>query len=116
MEMLEMNIVQIICKLKMMFSPLFFDSIEHLPIDLPFEEKVGGPVQYRWIYRFERLGITHASCHNLILGYSPIHIFSLFKKYKKIKNIIKKYNSEKRMSEHSENGQKLVKEVQKFKD
>jgi hypothetical protein len=42
--------------------------------------------------------------------------FSLLKKYKKIKNIIKKYNSEKRMLERSKNGQKWVKEVQKYKD
>jgi hypothetical protein len=39
------------------------------------------------------------------------------KKYKKIKNILSKNNSsEKRMPEHSENGQKLVEEVQKYKD
>ncbi|WRX10358.1 protein of unknown function DUF4216 - like 1 [Theobroma cacao] len=28
--------------------------MEHLPIHLPYEAKVGGPVQYRWIYPFER--------------------------------------------------------------
>jgi hypothetical protein len=33
--------------------------MEHLPIHLPFE-KVGGPVQYRWMYPFERLDITVA--------------------------------------------------------
>jgi hypothetical protein len=38
------------------------------------------------------------NCHNPFLDYSPIQIFSLFKKNtKKSKNIIKKYNSEKRM-------------------
>jgi len=35
---------------------------------------------------------------------------------RKSKNIIKKYNSEKKMSEHPKNGQKLVEEVQKYKD
>jgi hypothetical protein len=53
-------------------------------------------------------------CHNPFLGYSPIHIFSLFKKYKK--KLSKKYNSEKRMLERLENGQKLVEEVQKYKN
>jgi hypothetical protein len=53
-------------------------------------------------------------CHNPFLGYSPIHIFSLFKKYKK--QLSKKYNSEKRMPERLENGQKLVEEVQKYKN
>jgi hypothetical protein len=60
-ERFEMNIIQTICKLEMIFSSLFFDTMEHLPIHLPFEAKVGGLVQYRWMYSFERLGITHAS-------------------------------------------------------
>jgi hypothetical protein len=38
---LETNIVEIICKLEMIFPPLFFNSMEHLPIHLPFEVKVG---------------------------------------------------------------------------
>uniref|UniRef100_A0A2K2A3S9 DUF4218 domain-containing protein n=1 Tax=Populus trichocarpa TaxID=3694 RepID=A0A2K2A3S9_POPTR len=47
-------------KLEMIFPPSFFDSMEHLPIHLPFEAKAGGPVQYRWMYPFERLDITVA--------------------------------------------------------
>jgi hypothetical protein len=31
-ERLETNIVETICKLEMIFSPSFFDSMEHLPI------------------------------------------------------------------------------------
>jgi hypothetical protein len=48
-ERLEMNIIETPCKLEMIFPPSFFDSLEHLPIHLPFEVKVGGPVQYRWM-------------------------------------------------------------------
>jgi len=44
---LETNIVETLCKLKMIFPPSFFDSMEHLPIHLPFEAKVEGLVQYR---------------------------------------------------------------------
>jgi hypothetical protein len=44
MERLETNIVETLCKLEMIFSPSFFDSMEHLPIHLSFEAKVGGPV------------------------------------------------------------------------
>jgi len=40
--------------------PLFFDLMEHLPIHLPYETKVGVPVQYRWMYLFERLDIIVA--------------------------------------------------------
>jgi hypothetical protein len=61
MERIEMNIVKTICKLEMIFFTSFFDFMEHLPIFLPFEAKVGGQIQYRWMYPFERLGFTHAS-------------------------------------------------------
>jgi hypothetical protein len=39
-ERLEMNIVETLCKLEMIFPPLFFDSMEHLPIHLPFSRMV----------------------------------------------------------------------------
>jgi len=59
-ERLETNIVETISKLEMIFPPSFFDSIGHLPIHLPFEAKVGGPIQYRWMYPFEWLDIAVA--------------------------------------------------------
>jgi len=59
-ERLQTNIVETLCKLEMIFPLLFFDSMEHLPIYLPFEAKAGGPVHYRWMYLFERLDITVA--------------------------------------------------------
>jgi hypothetical protein len=43
-ERLETNIVEILCKLEMIFPSSFFDSMEHFPIHLSFEAKVGGPV------------------------------------------------------------------------
>ena len=48
-ERLETNNVEILCKLEMIFPLSFFDLMEHFPIHLPFEAKVGGPVQYKWI-------------------------------------------------------------------
>jgi hypothetical protein len=51
---LEKNIPEIICKLEKIFPPSLFNSMEHLLIHLPYEVKVGGPVQYRWMYPFER--------------------------------------------------------------
>ncbi|GLT98389.1 hypothetical protein SLE2022_158960 [Rubroshorea leprosula] len=54
MEMWEEKIVETICKLEKVFPPAFFDSMEHLAIHLPYEAKVGGPVQFRWMYPFER--------------------------------------------------------------
>ncbi|KAL0373579.1 UNVERIFIED_CONTAM: hypothetical protein Sradi_3273600 [Sesamum radiatum] len=32
------------------FPPAFFDSMEHLLVHLPYEARVGGPVQYRWMF------------------------------------------------------------------
>ncbi|XP_004488903.1 uncharacterized protein [Cicer arietinum] len=49
------NIPFIICKLERIFPPGLFDSMEHLLIHLPYEAKLGGPVQYRWMYPFERM-------------------------------------------------------------
>jgi len=59
-ERLQTNIIETLCKLEMIFPPSFFDSMEHLPIHLPFEAKDGGPVQYRWMYPFKWLDITVA--------------------------------------------------------
>jgi hypothetical protein len=59
-ERLEKNIVQTIYKLAMIFPSSFFYLMENLPIHLPYKAKVGGLVQYRWMYSFERLKITYA--------------------------------------------------------
>jgi Transposase family tnp2/Domain of unknown function (DUF4218) len=54
MSRLEKNIPLILCQLEKIFPPSFFDSMEHLPIHLPYEARIAGPVQYRWMYPFER--------------------------------------------------------------
>lgn len=69
MEALQTSIVETICKLEQIFPPSFFDSMEHLPIHLPYEARVCGPVQYRWMYPFER--------YVLIAVNSPEHIYVL---------------------------------------
>ncbi|KAL0379281.1 UNVERIFIED_CONTAM: hypothetical protein Sradi_3233600 [Sesamum radiatum] len=51
---LEENIIVTLCKLEKIFPPSFFDSMEHLPIHLAYEARCGGPIQYRWMYPFER--------------------------------------------------------------
>ncbi|XP_054776497.1 uncharacterized protein LOC129284986 [Prosopis cineraria] len=42
-------------QMEKIFPPRFFDSMEYLPIHLPYEAMVGGPVQYQWMYPFERI-------------------------------------------------------------
>ena len=54
MARLEEEIPVILCKIERKFPPSFFDSIENLPVHLPHEARLFGPVQYRWMYPFER--------------------------------------------------------------
>ncbi|KAL8124816.1 hypothetical protein AgCh_012462 [Apium graveolens] len=54
LDKMEADIVHILCKLELIFPPRFFDTMEHLPIHLATLCKLGGPVQYRWMYPFER--------------------------------------------------------------
>ncbi|KAL0349683.1 UNVERIFIED_CONTAM: hypothetical protein Sradi_4117500 [Sesamum radiatum] len=42
------------CNLEKIFPPAFFDSMEHLIVHLSYEARIGNPVQYRWMYPFER--------------------------------------------------------------
>ncbi|KAL0416609.1 UNVERIFIED_CONTAM: hypothetical protein Slati_3492800 [Sesamum latifolium] len=51
---LEDTVPIIMCNLEKIFPPSFFDSMVHLIVHLPYEALVGGPVQYRWMYPFER--------------------------------------------------------------
>jgi hypothetical protein len=53
MEKLEMEIPVLICKLEKIFSLGWFNLMQHLLIHISYEAKVGGPVQYRWMYHIE---------------------------------------------------------------
>ncbi|XP_074297508.1 uncharacterized protein LOC141628241 [Silene latifolia] len=51
---LEASIPQIMCHLEMIFPPSFFTIMVHLVVHLATEEKLAGPVRYRWMYFIER--------------------------------------------------------------
>jgi hypothetical protein len=51
---LEDNVSVLLCKLEKIFPPGFFNVMEHLIIHLPYEARLGGPVQAQWMYPFER--------------------------------------------------------------
>jgi len=51
---LEHNISIVLCNLEKIFPPSSFDVMEHLLIHLPHEPRLGEPVQFRWMYPFER--------------------------------------------------------------
>jgi hypothetical protein len=54
MENLEKVIPVLICKLEKIFPLGWFNLIQHLLVHIPYEAKVGGPMQYRWMYHIER--------------------------------------------------------------
>ncbi|XP_042964767.1 uncharacterized protein LOC122298991 [Carya illinoinensis] len=51
---LQADIPIILCKLEMIFLPAYFDIMVYLAIHLPDEALLARPVQYRWMYPFER--------------------------------------------------------------
>ena len=51
---LEQQVVVLLCKLEKIFPPEFFNPMQHLIIHLPREARLGGPVQSRWCYPYER--------------------------------------------------------------
>ena len=51
---LQNNVTEILCKAERIFSPSFFNVMEHLVVHLSYELKVDGPTQFRWMYSGER--------------------------------------------------------------
>jgi hypothetical protein len=54
MQKLEKEIPVLLCKMEKNFHPGFFNPMQHLLIHLPYKAKVGGLVQYMWMYHIER--------------------------------------------------------------
>ncbi|XP_076896029.1 uncharacterized protein LOC143548848 [Bidens hawaiensis] len=48
------EITETLCEFEKIFVPAFFDIMVHLPIHLVNEVRLGGPVQYRWMFFMER--------------------------------------------------------------
>ena len=51
---LEQQVTVLLCKMEKIFPPGFFNPMQHLIVHLPYEARLGGPVQARWNYPFER--------------------------------------------------------------
>jgi hypothetical protein len=65
MEKLEKEIPVLLCKMEKKIPPEFFNPMQHLLIHLPYEAKVGVPIQYRWMYHIERaLSYLKSMVHN----------------------------------------------------
>jgi hypothetical protein len=53
-DKLEDETPVLLCKLEKIFPPGWFNPLKHLLVHLPYEAKIGGPQQYRWMYHNER--------------------------------------------------------------
>ncbi|XP_060194944.1 uncharacterized protein LOC132624136 [Lycium barbarum] len=69
LQRMEQNMPVITTKLEKIFPCGFFDVMEHLPIHLVQEARLGGPVKTRWMYPFER---TIGKCKKLAKQRSKI--------------------------------------------
>jgi hypothetical protein len=54
MGKLEVEIPVLLFKLEKIFPPGWFNPMQHLLVHLPYEAKIGGLQQYRWMYHIER--------------------------------------------------------------
>jgi hypothetical protein len=54
MQRLEKEIAVLVCKMKKLFPPGWFNVMQYLLVHLPWEARVGGTVQFRWMYSIER--------------------------------------------------------------
>ncbi|KAG8082401.1 hypothetical protein GUJ93_ZPchr0014g46908 [Zizania palustris] len=55
----------LLCKLEKIFPPGFFNPMQHMILHLPYEARMGGPVQSRWCYSIERFQkILRNKCKN----------------------------------------------------
>jgi hypothetical protein len=54
MQKFEKEITVLLCKMEKIFPPGWFNVMQHLLVHLPWEGKVGGPMQFRCMYSQER--------------------------------------------------------------
>ena len=54
LDQLQGRIVLTLCHMEMLFPPSFFTVMVYLIVHLVEDAKLGGPVQYRWMYPIER--------------------------------------------------------------
>jgi hypothetical protein len=51
---MEREAAVLLCKLEKIFPPAFFNPMQHLILHLPYEARMGGPMQFQWCYAIER--------------------------------------------------------------
>jgi hypothetical protein len=54
MQKFEKEILILVCKMEKVFPLGWFSAMQHLLVHLPWEVKVGGSIQFRWMYSQEK--------------------------------------------------------------
>jgi hypothetical protein len=54
MQRFNKEIAVLVYKMETVFPPGWFNAMQHLLVHLPWEARVGGPMQFRWMYCQER--------------------------------------------------------------
>jgi hypothetical protein len=50
MHRLEKEIEVLVCKMKIVFPPGWFNAMQHLLVHLPWKARIGEPLQFKWMY------------------------------------------------------------------
>jgi hypothetical protein len=53
MQKLEKEIVVHLCKMEKIFPPAWFNVMQHFLVNLPWEARLGGSAQFKWMYNQE---------------------------------------------------------------
>ena len=62
---MERMVHVLLCRLEKIFPPSFFNPMQHLILHLPYEARMGGPVQGYWCYSIERFQkVLQTKCKN----------------------------------------------------
>ncbi|XP_026439271.1 uncharacterized protein LOC113337953 [Papaver somniferum] len=59
LRLMHERVVESLCVFEMYFPPAFFVTMTHLVVHLAEEALTLGPVQFRWMYPFERMMRTY---------------------------------------------------------
>ena len=96
---LEKTAPVLLCKLEKVFPPGFFVPMQHLIVHLPYEARMGGPQQYRWMYPVERvLKTVRKKCRNKARPEASIAQAYVVEE---VSNFTQKYYTEKLPSVHN---------------
>ena len=72
----------LLCKLEKIFPLGFFNPMQHMILHLPYEARMGGPVQGRWCYSIERCQkVLRTKCKNKCKIEAPLQRHTFWRRF-----------------------------------